>query len=102
MNFFLGFGKSKFLVFTLLLFRIFDVIFSHQGQVHVAYGCVENLPDPELLISVVELGLVAVLPDLGQDDGGVEAEKDTQGQGHALDDCPSVESIKVQLKDTIL
>ena len=49
-------------------------------------------------LSVAELGLVAVLPDLGEDDGRVEAEEDAERKGHALDHSPSVEPEELELK----
>ncbi len=52
--------------------------------------------------SVVQLGLVAVLPDVGQDDGGVEAEEDAERQQQAVDHGPRAEAVEVALHRAVL
>ena len=53
-------------------------------------------------ILVEELGLVGVLPDVGEDDGGVEAEEDAEGEGGALDERPGEVAEELRLDGAVL
>ena len=75
------------------------VIINNDGQSSLDSHVDPVLPPAQgVYLSVAQLGLVAVLPDLGQYDGGVEAEEDAQRQGHPLDHGPRLEAEKVELQ----